>query len=696
LLGEELTLDRVESGIRVSPVPDEHRRALEQAAPKALEDYQKLAFQEIDHLRTVLHWFDPAYTLSWLTFKGNFRPWGTYYEPEDEYLGPSLALATHVLLESAEGEQQEHIPSVRDLYDLLNQLLRIQYTGLVAEKARAICEQRASPWEPRSTLRQAWLMMTPTIYSRHADEVAARLFGASASWLLEGLGFELEDLLRAREAIWDHIQEGVNNAIGEVQDGLDATRPRIEEPSPLAFEEALLPLLPGAMSFDAWRLMSREPALDEARLARILELFSRKVSSGTDRPTSLFSESPLEASPFVEDSYGNYFSPDFERLAGYLVPLLEPHLVNNKGYSKHRASIVDRLALESLRRMLPGATTFEHVFYDSGPEGQQAEVDGLVLFDEIALVVEGKASKLSLQSRRGDVERLRRDLSRSVGDAYLQGKRATEWLQSSPIVALKDRYGVEQASLSTSSIRKVYVIVPTLHSMKYFSTNLKVLRDWDIVPRAEAPWCVSLTDLMIVRDTIRRPAELVGYLEWRQRRLQEENTYFPDEIELFGSYLYGWMRPPEADEDDFVQVGGMQSDFDDWYLYLEGEAPKVEQPRKQTVSMVRRFRDRVERQKPRGWLFASAYSLMIPIALMRSVEREARKTLRGLPARSVARKSAGPLGLVFLGQSIDHAEAAANPDIVHFADSVQWIWFIRLEDGQPELIWVMPSSTVTR
>jgi hypothetical protein len=697
-LGEELTLAEIEGGIRISPVSEKYPGALHQAAPKALEDYQKLAIQELEHLRVMLHRFDPAYTLSWLTFKSNFHPWGTYYEPEDEYLGPSVGLAAHVLLESAMSKQERLVPSVHDLYGLLNQLLIIQYTGLVMETARSICDQREDPWDPRRSLRESWLFSMPTIYSRHADEVAVRLFGTSAQWLFEGLGFEFEELLRAREAIWDYIERGVNSAIAEAQDSLAAMQSKTETPSPLAFEEALLPLLPRAMSFDARRLKTREPTLDEDRLTAVLDAFSRKVSSGTDRPTSLFSESPLEAYPFIEDGDGNYYLPDFDRLAGYLVPLVEPHLANNKGYSKHRASTVDQVAIESLRRMLPGATTFEHVYYDygKGSRDQQAEVDGLVLFDEVALVVEGKASKLSLQSRRGDVERLRRDLSRSIGDAYRQGKRATEFLQSSPIVTIKDRYGKEQASLNASSIRKVYVVIPTLHSMKYFSTNLRALRAWDVIPRDEAPWCVSLTDLMIVRDTLRRPAELIGYLEWRQRMLQDENVFFPDEIELFGSYLYGWIRPPEtADSEAFVQVGGMQSDFDDWYLYLEGEALRAEQPRKQTVPMIRRFRDRMERQRPPGWLFASAYSLMIPIGLMRAAEHETRKDLRRLPARSIALRSAGPVGLVLLGQATNRAEAMATPEVVQLANTVDWVWFVRLEEDQPELVWVLPSSKPT-
>jgi hypothetical protein len=308
------------------------------------------------------------------------------------------------------------------------------------------------------------------------------------------------------------------------------------------------------------------------------------------------------------------------------------------------------------------------------------------------LIIEGKASKLSPQSRRGDLERLKRDLSRSIGEAWLQGKRARDYIESSAVVSFRNEHGDVVLTIDSSRITKLYVVAPTLYSMGQFATNLKVAREWELIPKGEAPWTISITDLMIVRDIISHAAELVAYLEWRQRVLEDENVLFSDEVELFGAYLYGWMRPPDIPADGFVMVSGSQGDFDDWYMYLEGEAPKAERPRKQTTPIVRRFRETMERQRPPGWLLASAHCLTSPVAMMRVLEQQLRKDWRYLPPRAMSIRVSEPYAVILIGPEAGLSDFWKRSGSLHLPDTVQWIWIIRLARGGPELLWVMPAE----
>jgi hypothetical protein len=534
------------------------------------------------------------------------------------------------LLERPQRPHPGRFPKVQELHELLLRLLRLRDIGLMIEMARGLSEESQAPIEPRRQLREAWLIMSYQNYSRHAYEVAAELYGTRDEWLVEQLGFTLNDLMRTRQAIFDLIQDNILEA-ESLASGPFAEIHEYSIELQLEVEEALLPLLPNAMSFNPERVIAKDSNLRADRVQAVIDVLTHDILQGPEVLSSLFDVSPLVAFPFLRHGQRCYL-PDFDYISGYIVPLLEPHLTEKKRFSKHRANTVDRLAISCLRQMLPGAEAYQHVLYASREGGKeyQAELDGLVLFDEVAFILEGKASKLSLQSRQGDLERLRRDLSRSIGEAWLQGRRARGYLDSAPIASFKDEQG-KTFVVDAERISKVFVVVPTLYPMGHFATNLRVTREWQLIPKGEAPWVVSLTDLMIVRDIISHPAELIAYLEWRHGLLEDENTFFPDEVELFGAYLYGWMRPRDSPTDALVQVTGSQEDFDDWYMYLEGEAPKAMRPRKQTTPIVRRFREKMERQRPPGWLFASAYALTGPMAMMRVLEEQARNDWRTFP-----------------------------------------------------------------
>jgi hypothetical protein len=690
LLKQEFGFTQTKGGFLANLPPAEFSEALRNAAPGAITEYQRLIPIETEALRALFHTLDPAVTLAWLSHRHNFRPWGTFYEPQDEYLGPCIVIAAQLLLEHPQSPQPRRFPEVEELYDLLRHLLKLRDIGIIIEMARNTIQEPSQAFDPRQHLRESWLVMSESNYSRHADEVARELYGSREEWLIDQLGFALDDLMATRQAMFSLIQ---NNLLASVKHAMAPFAEILEYDYELQVqvEQTLLPLLPDAMSFDVERLLYHAPSLNADRVRAIIETFTRDILQGPETFSSLFALSPLFATPFLRDGERCYI-PDYDRIAGYIVPLLEPHLVGKKRFSRHRANTVDQLTVDCLRRMLPGAEAYQHVFYTyrEGDHEQQAELDGLILFDEVAFVVEGKASKLSLQSRRGDLERLKRDLSRSIGEAWLQGKRARDYIESSAVASFKNEQGDVVSTVDPARLSKLYVVEPTLYSMGQFAANLGVAREWELIPRSEAPWTVSLTDLMIVRDTISHAAELVGYLEWRQRILEDENTIFSDEVELFGAYLYGWMRPLHTPPDSFVMVAGSQGDFDDWYMYLEGEAPKAERPRKQTTPIVRRFREKMERQRPPGWLLASAYCLMSPVAMMRVVEQQLRKDWRSLPPQAMTVSVSEPYAVILLGRDLELADFWERSSSLQLLDTVQWIWIIRVSIGQSELLWVMP------
>src|SRR5262249_17540273 len=78
----------------------------------------------------------------------------------------------------------------------------------------------------------------------------------------------------------------------------------------------------------------------------------------------------------------------------------------------HRAYVVDHYAVGQLARHLPGAAVHVGAYVNrhDGATSQQFEVDGVLLFDDCAIFVEGKGAPFKLAGRRGSVESYRRQL----------------------------------------------------------------------------------------------------------------------------------------------------------------------------------------------------------------------------------------------------------------------------------------------
>jgi hypothetical protein len=142
--------------------------------------------------------------------------------------------------------------------------------------------------------------------------------------------------------------------------------------------------------------------------------------------------------------------------------LLEHRLLAGRpNFPRHRAKTLDRLAIGYLTDVLPGAAAYTNLFYEG------AELDGLVLFDDIAVVIEGKAGGMSVPARRGDVRRLREDIQRNVEDAWRQAARARVYLLRDEDSIFRNEDGEVVLRVRAGSVRDVVIVNPTLGSARH-------------------------------------------------------------------------------------------------------------------------------------------------------------------------------------------------------------------------------------
>jgi len=237
-------------------------------------------------------------------------------------------------------------------------------------------------------------------------------------------------------------------------------------------------------------------------------------------------------------------------------------------------------------------------------------VDGLILWGDIAIVVEGKGNPLGDPSIRGDVARLRNELKRTIEEAWTQAKRVRDLLLSGEEVVFQTEQG-EKVTVEPDQIKRVYIVNPTLHSMQDYASQLPRLRELGLFKDGEYPFSVFVNDLRVITEVVDNPAEFLHYLEWRVRLPLGEAVVAVDELDLFGSYLLRaqLQRKLALGDVSFIEVIGSTVDFDDYFMGEAGQGPPARKPGMYQVTPINRFVRTLSRERPEGWLEAAGTCL---------------------------------------------------------------------------------------
>jgi hypothetical protein len=213
-------------------------------------------------------------------------------------------------------------------------------------------------------------------------------------------------------------------------------------------------------------------------------------------------------------------------------------------YERHRGQWVENAAIDLLAGVFPRAEVFRGFNYfvpdpkaatpqtDPNKFTKRVEGDGLILIDDVALIIEVKSVALTAEARGGVSRRLRGKLRDIVTDAANQAARLRERIITDKHIRLDDGQRID-----VSGIREVHTIAVGLEDLSGVTTATEMLVAAGILKPDHIPWTVSLHDLRVVCELLDRTCELLLYL---RRRTQPEATWkyrAVDELDLFLLFL---------------------------------------------------------------------------------------------------------------------------------------------------------------
>ena len=311
--------------------------------------------------------------------------------------------------------------------------------------------------------------------------------------------------------------------------------------------------VPVASTFSAHEL-AEATGITTATVERVLSAFCYSTTerdAGRAVEQAVRGPSPFRAAPILCDG-DRYFMTHCSFGLHVVREAVESWLrgsPNWQPYQDCRGRFLEDEALKLLARMLPSAKVHGGVEYfapnpktaeaNGPPEHytQECEADGLLIVDDIALIMEAKAGNLRIQSRSGDGPALKKDLENLIWKASFQAKRLHDLIVRDRCVRL-----VDESWLDMSAVREVHAIAVSLEDLSGFATAAAGLLKEQIISTDFVPWMVSLHDLHVISEIVQHGAEMIVYVRRRTNPDIVGTCFAYDELDYFMAFLGGGLR----------------------------------------------------------------------------------------------------------------------------------------------------------
>lgn len=389
--------------------------------------------------------------------------------------------------------------------------------------------------------------------------------------------------------------------------------------------------------FDAGDV-SEDTGLQRSTVEAVLNLFVfDAVSTDAVSVAGQFfeSQSPMRMRPILSIGNGRAMLPHGVRGVHCIREAIENALKDSPAwgsYSDRRARYLEEQSVVLIDRMLSGATVHRNLKYFVPREGTDessaeparytalGEVDGLLLVDDFAIIVEAKSGSLRPDARSGDERRLRQDLERLITEPARQATRLRQRIQADRGLRLRD-----DQWLDLSHVREIHLVAVTLEDTSGIVTATHDLITHGLLTEDAIPWTVSLHDLRVISEIVQRPSEFMLYVRRRTEPEVTKFNYSLDEVDLFMEFLSTGLYvepdpdrraaelPQLAEADETARQRYAQQvpqflfsrtdDLDAWYLHQYGRRQvHAEKPALPIEPGVTQIIDHLASHKTTGWL----------------------------------------------------------------------------------------------
>lgn len=429
----------------------------------------------------------------------------------------------------------------------------------------------------------------------------------------------------------------------------------------LGRQEASIDIRPGVgetFAFSTTELAKHakvDTSVAKAFCARLSQPFGQPPRDWPCLPT------PLRHRPLIGDNSEKYMlaaPPMLLRgLRHALAAALNPAIATSgpgdelmyQRYLARRGALVESRALTTLRELLKPAFTAQNLHFALlGKNHLEGEIDGLLVIDGTAIVLQAKSASTRIDALAGNAEDFAGALRAIVKESMRQHDDARTALSASReevkfwTVEARGRVPVDVPELSSAEILPVTV---TLEDLSGCAPASWELRDAGLSTSGQLPWIVAITPLETMISLLDFGAQLIHFLQRRSLLNESRNLDVTDEMDIFLEYLSDHLEIVHARRESqegpvvFMPPERFHS-LDAWLRAQREGDSSVKQPRQKLHRGLRVLLERLERDRPSGWLSIAVATLDAPKAYQKRIGASASAAFAGKHPHK-------PLGLLY-------------------------------------------------
>lgn len=648
--GPGVTVERNGRVVRWTSTLDPDGRAeFRKALGDGVGDLEAQMTEDVDALYAILHRYRPQDVIAaiWFRIAPKGDESGHQTGPEGE---ASLAyveyVATLYLHDPGQGTEFVVPPHVvQDIYRRVEALFASEVWHLIsraASRETGGSDVKQDLWF--RTLVNSLFVRYPGHFD-HMKEMLLGIEGQMSCDLSKTLGWSIADALAVGDAMITLVDERTNERLQRGGDEFEALYLKAWPPGRGQFARAFKRLWPphrrpwnsrylyGLSAWVAFLMqdvtmfkvgdLARVADVDPERVAALMRDASLKLGGCSEQYMRYPSPTPpLLVRPCIEIDSDEYLVPVPTSFSWAIKALVEERLKQPtpvkptvwSAYERARARFTERQTVELLAHAFPHAGAFHSLKYswESGGEIVQGELDGLVIADDTALIVEVKAGAMSPEARRGASDSLREQLDDLIGEAHSQALKAREFMRSAPVVEFEPAEG-GKLRVNSAGLNNFVLVTVNLDPLDMFTTNLNRLVDLGVLGEASLPWSVSYLDLVEIVAALEFPVQLLHFIKRRQRVNEIGFVEAHDEIDWFGHYLKEGLYfdhlaadPANGGSQAAWSITGYSDELDAHFMHDERySGPKPPIPRQPMPDAMRRMLRELEDAQYRGYLHIS-------------------------------------------------------------------------------------------
>lgn len=346
-------------------------------------------------------------------------------------------------------------------------------------------------------------------------------------------------------------------------------------------------------------LLSEVTGIDQSTISSFLNKFS--ISFGEiDRIYDMTEGvTPLMSKPIISNGT-NFLISSLPLLSGAIGKVLDSELKQQKGkksglFKNFKHDFLLEKSISLFAKLLNNPIhTYTNVDYYI--DNDRYELDGLIISDNIAFIIEVKTQIFSERAKKGYYQRIKKHLNDIITDSHSQSLRARKLFKNKNEIEIFPKNSKKKI-INVENIDRFQSISVTLESLSHISPMLKTSNELSFFMDNDFPLIICYYDLIIISDLLQSPSQFSLYLKRREVFLSKKNYYTFDEIDVLSYFLSHYLDFERFNIDDSATLflANATDEINQYYMYKFGiSGKKVQKPKLDISLEFQRIINRVE------------------------------------------------------------------------------------------------------